>query len=148
MPHIIRLLLLLALVVLSGCAFLLFPHTEQVVPSVAGTVSRDGKPVLGVHVFVLPNLRENGCITSRYSAVTDESGHFAIRGDRNVKLFVVMGDPMNSWGLCIGEPGHLVEAWHPHGIGVPPRSIEVLCDLSPQPARGAEKAVLCHPSGA
>ena len=133
---------------LSGCAFFPFPHTEQVVPSVTGIVLRDGKPVSGTHVFVLPHLTRNGCEVSTYSAITDENGHFAIRGDRDLALFVVMGDRINSWGICIGEPGQLVEAWRARGFGFPPSSTKVECELTHQPIERTNEPAVCRPNGA
>jgi len=131
MPFLCRISLLIALLNLSGCAFMFWPHWEQVVPTVSGTLLRDGKPVSGASVFLLPSLGRKGCpLSSKYAAVTDTGGHFAIRGDRDLALFVVMGDRLDSWGICINESGNVIEALHARAMGFPPRSFEVICELN------------------
>ena len=129
MSLIVRIVLIFALCSLSGCVAMLWPHTEQVVPAVTGTVLRNGEPVSGASVFIVASLRANACTTSKYKAVTDKSGHFAIGGDSDLHLFVVMGDRLDSWGICIEESGSRIPALQSHGIGYPPTAVTVVCDL-------------------
>ena len=132
MPLLCRIGLLVAFLNLSGCAFMLWPHTEQVVPAVSGTVLNAGEPVVGATVTLVPSLYRTDCkaASSKYMAVTDGAGHFVIRGDRKLSLFVVMGDRLDSWGICINTSGNAIEALHARGMGFPPSSAKVVCELS------------------
>jgi len=132
MPLLYRISFLVAVLTLSGCTFMFWPHTEAVAPAVSGTVLRAGKPVTGASVILVPSFYKTDCRTasSRYAAVTDSAGHFAIRGDRELLLFVVMGDRLDSWGICVDKSGNKIETLHAAGMGFPARPAEVICELT------------------
>jgi hypothetical protein len=130
--------------VISGCVTFQWPHNKQVVPTVRGTVTRNGAPVAGATVSVLPMMHANSCAASRYSAVTDESGRFAIDGDKRLDWFPAIGEGQNSWGICIGESSAFREGWRSYGVSVPPHSVEVTCDLGVKPADGNLGYGICY----
>lgn len=136
MPLRTRIALLAAIFAISGC--MLWPHTERIVPAVTGTVLRNGEPVPGVDVFVVPGLRAGTCAPSKYVGATDSTGHFAIRGDNRFEMVAYFGDRISAWGICIQELGGLTEAYRTFGMGFPPRSFEFACD----PGRRAD---VCQP---
>jgi hypothetical protein len=117
---------------LSGCA-IPWPHFEQQIPEVKGVVSKGEDAVSGARVYLLERLGHEECSKSKLFAVTDENGRFSIKGDKDLRLWLVMGDPIESWGVCIEYEDQLIVALRTGGIGVPPPSIELNCDLSSEP---------------
>lgn len=128
-PMRFHVLVLPVTLVLSGCVVMIWPHREQVVPAVSGRIVRAGEPVSGADVYVLPSLKD-GCSRSKYHAITDTSGRFAISGDRETSLVEVFGDRNVPWGICIDVSGSLIEGSRARGFGFPPPAIAAVCDLS------------------
>jgi len=124
----LRVALLAATSLLAGC--LLWPHTERVVPTVAGTIVRDGQPVSGADVYVFAGLRNGHCSPSKYVGTTDGSGHFSIRGASKFEVVAYLGDRISGWGVCIKDSGDFVEAYRSFGMGFPPISMTLVCDLA------------------
>ena len=123
-------LIVLVATLITGCSAFFWPHRVQEVPTVFGSVLRGDIPVSGIEVFVVPYLHPDGCEETRYSDMTDDLGRFSISGERNTEWFVVvMGNRLNSWGICIKEDGEFIEGWSAGGIGYPPKEANFVCDL-------------------
>ena len=131
MPFIFRIGLIATLLNLSGCAFMLWPHKEQIAPLVSGRVLRDGEPVPRVKVLLVESLHGANCATpSKYAAITDNEGRFTVGGERRLALFVVMGDRLDRWSICVGGVGNVVEGlW----AGYSRSALQVVCEISRQP---------------
>ena len=98
-------------------------------PDVSGTVLRGGEPVAGANVVLIPSLDETNCsVSSKYVAISDEKGHFAISGEKELELFVVIGDRFDRWAICVNGSGNVIEALHA-GYS---HSFEVICELTRQ----------------
>lgn len=121
------------MLVLSGCAVILWPHHEQLLPATSGRVVDAGVPVAGARVYLLPKLDRDGCRESAYMAITDAEGRFAVPGDRKLLWLLRLGDTPISWGICIVRDGLMSEGWRAHDIGFPPQHAQVTCDLSGHP---------------
>ena len=114
--------------ILSGCAFVISPHTVQDTPSVRGTVLNREVPVRGVTVYLQEHSREF-CERTRLKATSDENGEFLIPGQRKLEIVVVMGDRFTSLGLCVEIDGDLHHAWSGGRMGEPPSGMRITCRL-------------------
>ena len=115
-----------SLLLLTGC----FPHREQIIPAIEGTLVSGQAPVAGARIHVLPSLSKGGCGPSRHTAVTDAAGRFTVRGASEIGMILPLGDRINTWGVCIEDGGRLVEGFRAGNIGWPPHHIDMHCDLA------------------
>ena len=109
-----------------------WPHINQIAPSVTGTVLRNGEPVSGALVYWHPRypLRSEECSASKSPTTTDSSGGFLLRQERDFEMFIMMGDPIMSWTICIESNGTMYTGWRTFSMGYAPEKVRVICDLS------------------
>ncbi len=128
-----------AVTMLVGCVP--YPHTYQYLPPVEGTLREAGRPAVAVRVTLrlMPLQRKTSpCeAPSEADAVTDGQGHFTMKGERRVRLYI-LGVPMDgleSWGFCFERPDGSRAGWAspPRGHAGPryaPLDMTVECDLA------------------
>ena len=113
---------------LSGCVFIISPHTVQDTPSVRGTILDKGVPAGGVTVYLQQNAR-GVCEKTQFHATSDIEGKFYIPGRRRLEFAVVMGDRVTSLGVCLELNDTLHHGWRGSRKGDAPSGIRVTCNL-------------------
>jgi hypothetical protein len=119
-----------AVMLISGCVVMPAPHSRQVIPEVNGFVTMNHAPVKGAKIYFYKSIDKDQCIDSTFVSKTNENGKFYFKGNKDFRLFLVFGDPAESWGFCIKYQGRYYKGWSAHGIGYSPNLIDVNCELS------------------
>lgn len=140
-----RILILLLVIALSGCAAFPWPHRTQRTPEVVGVVLSNDLPVEGAVVHFHHALTAQRCGPSKLTATTDSHGRFHFDGRKALELLVVIGDRPNRWALCIESDGQFFEGWRAFGMGYPPERISFACDLRGTPQMAQRERGVCRP---
>jgi hypothetical protein len=106
-------------------------------------LTEGGIPIVGAQVFVLDRLTGDTCATSKFFGETDQNGNFMVRGRTKMRLTVVMGDPLEMWGVCISRNGEIIEGWRSTGIGIAPARAYLDCDVSRPKQESKDGKGLC-----
>jgi hypothetical protein len=114
----------LSAVLLAGC----FPTVAVVSPGVSGNVRLNGVALEGAEVYIQDRLRATGCAATSRKATTDASGVFSIPSRRSLK-WVVPGDRLVSWGVCIRSNSQWFDGYGEHPFGFPRAKVRLACDL-------------------
>lgn len=105
------------------------PHSYTKTPCVSGTVTKNGVPLSGAKVMISHEYNDNLCGMAVKSATTDADGNFKLSKTRGFGLFVTMGDHIYKNQICIETGGKKYIGYTICGIGYPPRSIKLKCDI-------------------
>lgn len=136
-----RAFLLAVMAGIVGCSVPI-RHQVYIAPQISGTVTRDGKPVQGVHIQLADVLNASGELVAAsitQQAVTDAQGHFTVGPIKQVAhevdnpLFKVDQHTV-PWGLRLSNDG---QQWlagflsDPDVFGEVPRTVVIAqCDLA------------------
>jgi len=112
--------------ILSGCAPI--PHYEVVSSAVMGKVHRNGEPEKNALVYIEHPLGESCSGRIEVDTRTDGEGHFQFKLRKEFRLFIAM-DPAVHWQVCIVDGNKHFQGWYQSGIGGPPPTIRLDCDL-------------------
>ncbi len=122
-----RPLLLLLAVGATGCFPL--PHSDQVFPAARGTVKQAGQPVAGAKIFAAGTVTGVGCDGTELAGATGQDGGFTIEPESRFELFMVIGDPLMKWTVCIEHEGVRYLGWTVTDLGTAPKEARLECDL-------------------
>lgn len=106
------------------------PHFITQTPEVTGTVTDKGVPVSGVKVMITHGLNDGSCRMPARTFVTDAAGHFELKRVRKFQFFTTMGDHIFRLKLCIIKDGNTYIGYTDEGIGYPPDSLKLKCDIN------------------
>lgn len=139
-----RLALLFLSALMAGC--IPWPHVNQIAPAVTGVVVKNGQPVQGALVYWHPRYPPNAdaCSASEVATKTNEEGRFQLREERDFEMFVMMGDPIMSWTICIELEGVMYTGWREFSMGYAPVKVSITCDLSAAATQSNGDSGLCH----
>ena len=130
-----RPLLLLIAVSAAGCFPL--PHSDQTFPEVRGTVTRAGLPVAGAKIFAAGPTPGADCDGTEFADTSGQDGAFIIQPKSRFEFFMVIGDPLEKWTVCIEYEGVQYLGWTVTGLGTAPKTARMDCDLDdPVEVRG------------
>jgi len=111
----------------SACAP--YPHFITHAPNVSGTLTMDGVPLSGVIVQITHEPNDESCSKAASTTITDAGGYFELDRVKEFSFFGTMGDHMYSNKLCIIKGGKTYIGYSDGGIGYPPASIRLKCNL-------------------
>jgi hypothetical protein len=134
-------------VLVGGC--IPWPHSERAVPAISGIVTFAGVPVSGATVFVHRNLPLNAdsCPDSPHHVKTNEAGRFAVDSVDELHFFVVIGDPISTWAICINSGGATYVGWRNSELGYARERADLNCELTEATEGGRGRGV-CRQVGA
>jgi hypothetical protein len=128
-----------------------WPHRETVVPEIAGVITLDGEPVAGVQVYLHNQLRlidpKTPCSESKNVTITDNEGRFRFSEIDKVFMVVAVGDPISSWGVCIGYNGAAIIGWRRSEVGYGGPPIALRCELASAEAESGDGYGVCSREG-
>lgn len=98
-----------ALICLSGCAVMPWPHTANVTPHVRGVLLDSGQPLQGAEIRVVAGAEEGLCLGRATEARTSADGSFEVESVKELRMFVVMmAHSSIPWSLCYRNRGNWV----------------------------------------
>ena len=119
------------------------PHTDYLFPAIRGQVLRSGVPVAGAEIFATARPLDEVCGGAKRVGTTDEEGRFSVEPEKDFQFFMVIGDPLSSWTLCIEHAGMRYVGWADRSVGFAPESIRMECDLDDPVAEQNDGEGLC-----
>jgi hypothetical protein len=133
----------------SGCVP--WPHRETVVPEIGGVITLNGKPAAGVQVYLHNHLRltdpKTPCSESENATITDSEGRFRFSEVDKLFMFLVVGDPIRSWGVCISHNGAAIIGWRRLVIGYGGPPVSLRCELTSSEAESVDGYGVCSSEG-
>jgi hypothetical protein len=115
----VRRVLLGFVFLVSGCVP--WPHRETVVPEIAGVITLNGEPAAGIQVYLHKRIAltepRTPCSESKNATITDNEGRFQFGEVDKLFMFLVIGDPISLWAVCISHNGAAINGWRSSGIG-------------------------------
>lgn len=101
---VIRALVVIGAVLLSGCGILPWPHKANTTPAVQGTLYDGDRPLVGSEVRIATGTEQDPCGGTTVDSRTEPDGAFSVPALTNVQLFSVpMAHSVFTWHLCYKE---------------------------------------------
>ncbi len=134
---------------LSGCVVLPIPHTVRIVPALDGVVTVNGVPAAGLKVFVHKHTYGQGpeCPVSEVKVSTDAQGRFHFDEVTELRLLMMMGDPLSTWAICITGPNGQVLGWRNYAMGYAEPKVSFACELTDGTRAGQVERGVCKRVG-
>jgi hypothetical protein len=132
-------ILFLGATALAAC--LPLPHRERVAPEVAGLLHDDKQPAAGLTVHYAHRKMWGGgteCTESDVVATTGSDGRFVFGEGKEFRFFVVMGDPVFAYEVCVERRGGRDLLWRMDDFGFVETPVELTCDLN-APVKDGER---------
>jgi hypothetical protein len=105
------------------------PHSYTKSSRVKGTVTKNGVPLSRAKVMISHEYNDNVCGMAVKTATTDADGSFKLSKTRGFGLVFTMGDHIYKNQICIETGDKKYIGYTISGIGYPPRSIKLKCDI-------------------
>lgn len=122
---------LVLMLALGACAP--FPHYEVVLPSIAGQIHRNGKPVTDAVVyFEYPEVNDSCTFESDVFSRTNNEGRFQFEQQKKFSFFVFM-DRWVIWQVCIADGNARYQGWYEKRLGGYPSEVRFDCNLENKP---------------
>jgi hypothetical protein len=131
---------LVLMLALGACAP--FPHYEVVLPSIAGKIHRNGKPVSDAMVyFEYPEVNDSCTFQSEVFSRTNNEGQFQFKEKKKFRFFVFM-DRWVTWQICIDDGNARYQGWYEKRLGGYPSEVRFDCNLENKPQERQEGSML------
>lgn len=124
----------LLVVALPGC--FPFPHFQQRAPRLIGVVRSAEGPAHGVTVRYAPQTVKGDACDSALSTTTTDGG-FEFAAVKEFEFFVIFGDRLDSWGVCVDPDGGSPLRAERRGFWGGPAEVQLDCRLA-EPDAGCE----------
>ncbi len=80
--------------------------------------------------MITNELNDSACRMAARTFITDSSGHFELKRVRKFRFFTTMGDHIFRIKVCLVNNGKTYTGYADGGIGYPPDSISLKCDIN------------------